>query len=176
MNQKGFTLIEILMVVMLVAILAAVSIPQFIDFRVDAKNAATQSALGTLRTSIITQYSNMILHCNAIAGTYPTTAQVNANDVTTGAFPCTAAMITNVAERAFVAGAAIPDNPWSGSSPKNTVNGCVGAATGCAQNDNTDCAGAAYSATSAGWCYNPTNGQIWANSQLNQQATKENTF
>lgn len=175
MNQRGFTLIEILMVVMLVAILAAVSIPQFIDFRVDAKNAATQSALGTLRTAIVTQYSNMILRCGATAGTFPTAAQIAANDITTGGAPCTAAMVA-APDRGFVATAAIPDNPWSGTGTKNAVVACTGATTGCAQNDNTACDGNAYGAASSGWCYNPLNGQIWANSQNTTSTAKENTF
>jgi prepilin-type N-terminal cleavage/methylation domain-containing protein len=167
MNQKGFTLIEILMVVMLVAILAAVSIPQFIDFRVDAKNAAVNSSIGTLRTAIINQYAQSILRCGAAAGTYATAVQLTANDVTSGAgAPCTAAQITNAAERQFVGSAAIPDNPWSGGAVKNTVIACT-AGAGCTQNDNTDCAGAAYTAASSGWCYDKATGKIWANSQNN---------
>jgi MSHA pilin protein MshA len=176
MNQRGFTLIEILMVIMLVAILAAVAIPQFIDFRGDAKNAALQSSVGAMRTAIMTQYSNSILKCNAKSGQYPTAAQIAANDITTGDDPCTAAMITNAGERQFVAGT-IPDNPWSGSAAasKNSVTACSGATTGCSQTDATNCAGAAYTTADGGWCYDKDTGKIWANSN-NNATTNEYTF
>jgi MSHA pilin protein MshA len=175
-NQSGFTLIEILMVVLLVAILAAVSIPQFIDFRVEAKDAATQSAAGTLRSAIANQYANIAVRCGANPGTFPTAAQIAANDITTGANPCTTTEVPVVSDRQFVAGAGLPDNPWSGTGTKNAAVACVGAATGCNQLDATACDGNAYTAASSGWCYNPATGQIWANSQNSTGPAKENTF
>jgi MSHA pilin protein MshA len=173
-NQRGFTLIEILMVVMLVSILAAVSIPQFIDFRADAKDAAVSAALGTLRTALANQYAQTGVRCGASA--WPKAAQLTANDITIGTgAPCTAAQVPTTTDRAFVATATMPDNPWSGSTAaaKNSVTACSG--TGCTDSTK-NCAGNAYTTADGGWCYNETSGAIRANSGNSTSSKKEFTL
>lgn len=51
-NADGFTLIEILIVITIIAILATTIIPNFIGFDVEARIAATQTNLNSLRIRI----------------------------------------------------------------------------------------------------------------------------
>ncbi len=52
MRKTGFTMIELLIVISIIAILAAAIIPNFIGFDTEARVAATKSNLDTLRTRV----------------------------------------------------------------------------------------------------------------------------
>lgn len=51
-KMKGFTLLELLIVISIIAILAATIIPNFIGFDAEARIAGTQTNLNTLRTRV----------------------------------------------------------------------------------------------------------------------------
>ena len=57
-GQKGLTLIELLIVVAIIGILAAIAIPQFSAYRQKAFNAAAQSDLKTIKTSLEGYYTD----------------------------------------------------------------------------------------------------------------------
>ena len=55
--QRGFTLIELVMVIVILGILAVVAIPKFIDLRTDAAAAATAGVAGTLSSASAINYA-----------------------------------------------------------------------------------------------------------------------
>lgn len=69
--QKGFTLVEIMIVVAIIAILAAIAIPNFVKYRKESQEAACEST----RASIVTAAENW--------GSKPANAQATSVDLET---------------------------------------------------------------------------------------------
>ncbi|MFQ6605957.1 MAG: type II secretion system protein, partial [Fidelibacterota bacterium] len=51
-SEKGFTLIELIMVIVILGILAAVIVPRFFDFTSDAHKASVDAMMGNLKASL----------------------------------------------------------------------------------------------------------------------------
>ena len=56
-RQTGFTLIELVMVIVLIGVLAAIAIPRFVDLSGDAKQAAVDGVAGALSSAAAINYA-----------------------------------------------------------------------------------------------------------------------
>ncbi len=75
-NQKGFTLIEIIAVLVILGILAAVAVPKYMDMQGEARRKAALAAIAETKARLSNGYAKALLIRN---GAQPTMAQVRAN-------------------------------------------------------------------------------------------------
>ena len=57
-NEKGFTLIELMIVIAIIGVLAAIAIPNFISYRDKAYCTAAEKDAGTIAAALADYYSN----------------------------------------------------------------------------------------------------------------------
>jgi type IV pilus assembly protein PilA len=75
-SNKGFTLIELMIVVAIIGILAAIAIPNFLTYQKKAKTAEAKSNLGGIRSAEIAYFAENSYYVAATA--YPTTTPTQA--------------------------------------------------------------------------------------------------
>ena len=124
--EKGFTLVEILIVVVILGILAAIVIPQFTSASTEAKESALQSDLQAMRSQI----ELFKIHHNDLLPGEIGTGPLNITTAATSASFETALIDkTNVLGEVGATAAhrfgpymrRVPDNPFCSLSPANTV-------------------------------------------------------
>ncbi len=95
LNKRGFTLVELVMVIVILGILSAIAIPTFFNLQDEARVAATKGALGGLRSGISIWYAKEAASGRA---TWPTLGNLTA------------------ATAGVMASGSIPQNPYTGKA------------------------------------------------------------
>lgn len=92
--QKGFTLIELVMVIVILGVLSAVALPKFIDTTSDARAAAVKGVAGGLASSSAVNYAASIAKGQINGAAIATaTAMTGVQDTSGG---CTEAVATSL--------------------------------------------------------------------------------
>ncbi|MBN4078207.1 prepilin-type N-terminal cleavage/methylation domain-containing protein [Nitrospina gracilis] len=82
-NEKGFTLIELVMVIVILGILAATAIPKFVDLSTSAETAVADGVTGALASNITMLHAQYLISSTAYDAT--SVANIDTQGITVSA-------------------------------------------------------------------------------------------
>jgi prepilin-type N-terminal cleavage/methylation domain-containing protein len=165
-KQKGFTLVELMIVVAIIGVLAAVAIPKFADMLEKSREGATKGNLSAIKSAISNYYADQ-------QGIYPNTLDTQTMTVSGASYP------------AFIS-AYMETLPGVKVTGKSTYNATADQGKGPGTTaDQAAVYVAAWSTapslatltTSAGkaWRYDNSSGNFWVNSAMRDMSNKSYT-
>jgi general secretion pathway protein G len=149
-GAKGFTMVELMIVVSIIGLLAAVAVPKFGDMLEKAREGATKSGQAAIRSAISNFYADQ-------GGTFPGSLDTATTTVTGQAFP---PFIPNYLE----------DLPPVKVTAKSRSNSAFGKGPGALSGADGVTAGTFFvpafvsDGTGRGWKYDNMTGWVWVNS------------
>ncbi len=120
-KEKGFTLIELVIVLILLGLLAAVAVPKFVDLQDQAKKNAIKGSLATVRSAINIYYANANLKNK------------------TDKFPQSESILKSIMQNSK-----LPENPLATAGTKDAVNVGTDSFPTCTNADGTSKVGWQY--------------------------------
>lgn len=80
-RQKGFTLTELILIIVLLGILGVIAVPKYYDYKTKSNIAAVKGILGDMRTALILHQASLATIYDTAS--YPTLAELQAGGLFT---------------------------------------------------------------------------------------------
>jgi len=144
-SVTGFTLIEVITVIVMMGVISVIAVPVFLDYTRDAKEATCRGSLGSMRTAIANFRIYTMTSAGGGAARFPSVLELTTSNT--------------------VLAGTLPPNPYDEDGTPNNVVDATGQTKG------------VVIGTDKGWAYNPTSGEVWANSNSSSgKGNLENRF